>query len=314
MKRTTTARRIGQVSAACGIVAVMLGKSALAQQRVPPPPAPPLLPAPVDPRTLPTADAPQTSTPERQSAIEQHGTPEELNAFSELITDLVRENIPLEYEDRSDWGGKKRIVTGLFIKRNKLKLETHRTYSEKNHGTWKMYRIQLLDPAEQFRIDVENVHTAEDGRLGFDLLLSSRLEVLARLAQWQTGVQLISVGSEADALVRMRLSCLLRSRLDITHVPPEVLFDPEVASAEIDIVEFHLHNLSRLNGPLVDELSNDVHDLLERQVAKKREHLVTRMNRAIDKRQDRLRLSVRDLLASSWGQTAAQHLGLAKPE
>ncbi|MCA9155330.1 MAG: hypothetical protein KDA38_11115, partial [Planctomycetales bacterium] len=126
MKRTTTARRIGQVSAACGIVAVMLGKSVLAQQRVPPPPSPPLLPAPVDPRTLPTADAPRTAMPERESAIEQHGTPEELNAFSELITDLVRENIPLEYEDRSDWGGKKRIVTGLFIKRNKLKLETHR--------------------------------------------------------------------------------------------------------------------------------------------------------------------------------------------
>ncbi|MCA9223071.1 MAG: hypothetical protein KDA71_22285, partial [Planctomycetales bacterium] len=78
MKRTTTARRIGQVSAACGIVAVMLGKSALAQQRVPPPPAPPLLPTPVDPRTLPvdprtlpTADAPQTSTAETESAIEQ---------------------------------------------------------------------------------------------------------------------------------------------------------------------------------------------------------------------------------------------------
>ena len=86
-----------------------------------------------------------------------------------MVTHLARQVIPHDYENTKGWGKTRQVVRGLYIKRDGLRIKTHRTTVEVNDGTWTKYRVQLLNPAEQFQIRVENVHKTPDQRLGFDI-------------------------------------------------------------------------------------------------------------------------------------------------
>ena len=63
--------------------------------------------------------------------------------------------------------------------------------------------------------------------------------------------------------------------------------------------------VSRLKGPLVKELGSELQEVLERKIAEKQAKLVQEINRQIDKRRDRLRLSVHDAIKSKWTELAA---------
>src|SRR5690606_14126898 len=101
-------------------------------------------------------------------------------AASRLITALVRDLLPHTYEDLRDWGGAKRVWDGLHIRTDGLQIKTKRRWKEVKHGTWKMYRVRLIDPAEQFRLTVENIRPQENGRVAFVLHADARLAILGR--------------------------------------------------------------------------------------------------------------------------------------
>jgi polyhydroxyalkanoate synthesis regulator phasin len=61
-----------------------------------------------------------------------------------------------------------------------------------------------------------------------------------------------------------------------------------------------LHSISDAHGPLVREFGEELHDELNREIQDQRGKLVEKINRAITKNQDHLRLSIRDLIASGW--------------
>jgi hypothetical protein len=228
--------------------------------------------------------------------------------FDRLVTGIVLDNLPAEIVEDKDWGKTTQVWDGVRAQWEGSRLKTNRRWKTVNHGTWKKYEIRLIDPEQRFQVQVDNLQPLEDGRVGFDAQVDAALDVFARLAQWERGVQLFSLSAEATAVVRLRIGCSVAMKLDPTRFPPDVRFQPQVESADLQLVHFRLRRISQASGPLVRELGSAIRDVVESKIADRRGQMVKRINRQIEKRQDDLRLSIHDLLASQWGDLAAKQL------
>ena len=221
-------------------------------------------------------------------------------ALMAAITAMVREQIPHQYEDTSKWGMTTEVWDGLHVRREGLRIKTKRRKKEVNHGAWTLYRIELTNPQEEFRIRVEKERELAEGGVAFDLVFAARLHVFGRRSRWVKGVQLISLSADADARVELRLSCKLAMSLDITQLPPDVVFHPQVDDARLDITYFRVDRISEVGGTLAKELGHGIERVLQKKVDEKRDRLVEKVNSAIDRHSDKLRISFDDLVASKW--------------
>lgn len=228
--------------------------------------------------------------------------------MDELVTQIVLDNLPAEFEDKKDWGHKIEVWSGVSVWREGLKIKTRGQKREVNHGTWQLYRVRLIDPQQQFHIHVENVRELPAGRVAFDVWVEAQLDAYGQVVEWQRGVQLISTSADADAKIRLLVSCDVGLRLDPSRLPPDVILDPIVRSADLQLVDFHLRRISDFHGPVVKELGRQLRKVLENKIADQRAKIVEKVNRQIDKNRKSLRLSLHDVLASKWGDLAAKHV------
>jgi hypothetical protein len=237
---------------------------------------------------LPTASAtPKVFTP----------SPE----FQEWITELVRQQLPDDYEKRKNWGHTAKTFDGISVRIENGQLKTHRKYKQANDGTWQHYRVKLKDPKEKFEVAISNIRRMPEGKVGLDVTAVASLEVFGRQSVWQHGVQLYSLSAEADARVQLWARVEVATHLDITRFPPDVLFEPEVTAARLEIPDFRMRRIGELHGPLVRSLSHTTREVLEEKLAEDNEKLVAKLNRAIDKQEKKLKLSPAEMIQNKWG-------------
>jgi len=203
---------------------------------------------------------------------------------------LIKQAIPREYEKRKDWGKTKNITTG--IRNNGLKL--YRRKKPVNHGTWKHYKIRLVDPEETLDVRIEHLRSVDDGRLGFTLVIKAKADLWCRVKFYRYGVHLISLELDGDAAIDLALDCEIGVRLHTFAGKAGVALDPRVADARLDITDFHLRRVSNAKGPIIREIGEEFPRLIEHELQGPK--LVAKLNRAIDKKRDRLELSFSDLL------------------
>ena len=236
--------------------------------------------------------------PEADGSMQVKDAPE---WFQNMIQRIVRENVPEKYVHDKDWGKTDRRWDGLDIKtKGPFRLTTKRKWKEVNHGTWRRYEILPVNPDKDLQIRIENVKEAGNGQVAFEISLASKLHVHGRQAQWTKGVQMYSVSADADADVRMRAWCRVGTRLDASRFPPDVIIAPTVDKADLDVTRFKLRSVSKLDGPMVKQLGKRVHKVLDNKIEEKRQQLPAKLNRAIAKQEDKLRLSLADFAASKW--------------
>jgi hypothetical protein len=226
-------------------------------------------------------------------------------AMQSLLTELLIDHLPHQYQDDRHWGKKKRVIDGWELERDGLKIETRRRWKEVNHGTWRRYRIRLVDPANTVRLRVHDLAEVAPGTLGFRAEVRSPIRGTARLSRWRWGVQVISVSAEAEARVRMRLAGELSTRLDPVHIPPDIVLIPRVTGLDIDVTDLRLHRISKLDGPLVDELGDGLEQLLEHTWEQQQERSLDRINRRFADQPQGLRFSLHDVLLRPLGIPAA---------
>jgi len=222
-----------------------------------------------------------------------------------LLRTLVLENLPDEYENTKQWGGTKRVWDGLHVSLDGFRVKTKRRWKDAKHGTWKRYRSWLIDPDQEFEIQIENMVATPEGKTAFDVVIDARLGAWGRLSEYVRDVQLLSISAEADARVRMRARCEMSLQLDLSKFPPDVLLEIRVVSARLTLIDFHLIRISDLDRPLVREFGEELHDVLQDEIADRQAKLVDRINRQLNKHKDDLRLSVSDLASSGLHQLQA---------
>lgn len=246
-----------------------------------------------------------TRAPAAAPAVQLPGSQHPLTTdeMQDLITKLVLENIPHEYEDRDDWEKTKEIVSGLNMKLDGLKLKTSRRRKQVNHGSWKMYGARLLDPENEFDIDVANMTAPQPGQISFTATFTAKMLAWARLQEWNLGTRLMSVSTEADVRLELAVDCLVAFEMDASEFPPTIVLHPQVTRANLDLKGFRVRRISHVKGSVARELGRSSRRVIEKQIKRKRDKLVSRINKQIKKNEDKLRLSFRDLLNSSWGKT-----------
>jgi hypothetical protein len=228
--------------------------------------------------------------------------------FQTWVTELVREQLPEKYEKSKNWGNTKRVVAGLDVEADGLKIETRRRYKEVNDGTWTRYKVTPIDPEKHFAVRVENFEQLAGNKVRLQLAAISKVKLFGRMSQWERGVQLISLSAEADAKVLMRGTVEIAMKLDPTKFPPDVSLVPTVTAADAQIAEFELHRVGQFDGPLVKSLSDDTREFLAAELADRRPKLVSSLNKQLAKKQDKLKFSLSDLMKSEWGRYAPAEL------
>ncbi len=222
--------------------------------------------------------------------------------LGKVLRGIVLAHLPNEYENKKDWGGTKQVWDGVRISLDGLRIKTKRRRKDANHGTWKRYRAWLIDPDRNLKVLIANIRESDEGRAAFDLTVHAQLGAFGRLSEWRRDVQLYSIGVDAEARVVLRLSCEAGFDFDFSNLPPDLLIEPVVTDAHLSLQEFRLLRVSNLSGPLIRELGKSLRGVLQEEIDKRRVKLVAKLNRQIDKRRDRLRLSLYELLR--WDEVA----------
>ena len=213
-------------------------------------------------------------------------------SLAQLIRSLALANAPKRYVNDKQWGQQKWVWRGVKVSLDGLRVDSEPRWKLVNHGGWKKYEIELSDRPDALTLDIKNMRQSpSDGRLQFDVVCLADLDLTGRYAQWERGVQLLSVGTAADAKLRLDASCDVAVQIDPLKLPPDVILKPQVTAARIELVDFHLRKLGDFDGPVVRELGRSLRDMLEDRIADESPKLATKLNRQIEKQQDKLRLS-----------------------
>jgi len=247
------------------------------------------------------------------AALAEHTGPDserKRDAFDRLFTEVVLEHLPQKYENTKHWGMQKKVWDGLKISRDGLRIKTKRRWKMANHGTWRRYRIEPMDPAKHFSLAVEKIYPGTGRRTAVDIRGRARVQAFARVSEWRRDVQLYSLSLEADAELEMLLTCEVGMTTDAAKFPPDIVLNVEVTDARLQMTDFRARRLSKLDGPLIREMSGTLRGIIERKLEDKRTKLISKLNREIAEHSDQLRLSLADFAASRWQKVKA----LASPE
>ncbi len=223
--------------------------------------------------------------------------------LNRLLTNLARQHIPHTYSEDKDWNKQAERWNGIRFRREGLRLETKRKKKLVNHGVWKKYSAELIDPNRQFHISVHNL-TGKDGKLFFDLRTSAAVKLFGRQAKWAKGLQLYSVSADARADIDLIVSCELDIDLDFSKLPPDVIFKPKVTGAKIEVKNFKVDRVSKLGGEIAQQLTKAVRKKLDAKIERQEQKLVKKLNTAIEKKKDRLKISFKEASDNKYAKLA----------
>ena len=213
---------------------------------------------------------------------------------------LLLRNLPPNYEDKRKWGKQKEIFDGWDFEREGLKIETRRKYKKVNHGTWSRYFIEWIEPLTTLKINMSEMREIRPSVFAFHLQVEAPLHVFGRISRYQWDAQLISLSADAEAYVKLDLGMELEIRLNPLEIPPMIQLFPRATEGKIEMTQFRLTRLSHFKGPMVKVLSHSLREMVEDRVAEYNDQLVAKVNRMLDKQQDKLKLSTQAWLSQSW--------------
>jgi hypothetical protein len=234
--------------------------------------------------------------------------PPAIQSFDELrdtVANMLRDRLPEKYVNDKHWGKTKPVFDGIRLRREGLKIETERRWKQVNDGVWKRYEIELPEDRDAISLTVDRLEVVDNQRGRIVLHLETPVHLFGRVAVWERGVQLVSIHADADAKVRLALTADVGLRFDILRIPPDVVLDPRVLDARIELVDFRLKRVSQLHGPLAKHLGEGLRETIDDHVAAANATLVEKLNRQIDKQRDRLRLAWTDALSKQWSKWTA---------
>ena len=210
-------------------------------------------------------------------------TPEDLAL---ALSDVLYDAIPRRYEKKKDWGKQKRITTGLRTDGAWYKFKIHRRKKEVDHGTWKQYRVWMVDPEKNLAVRIEDLRSLDAGRLAFTLQFAAHLEGWAQMRKYNRGVHLITLTAEGNTRLRLAVDCEVALGLSSSGAIGGVQVAPKVTTAHLDLDDFELTRISKAHGPVVRQLGHGLRLLIEEELDGP--ELVAKLNRAIEKKRDRL--------------------------
>ena len=165
-----------------------------------------------------------------------------------MIQQIVADSLPRQFVDDRGWGKTAKVVNGLKIEHDgdgiKIRKHTH----EVNDGLWKQYKAELVDPQKELLIRVQNVRAMKPNLTSLQLFLAAKLHGQARLEQWKDGVKLLTLTTDADCKIEALIDMDVHVSVQPGALLGEVLVEPKVTGANLDLIDFQLQKISKLQG------------------------------------------------------------------
>ena len=225
----------------------------------------------------------------RLPASPAYASEESRRALELMAARLIHRAMPLDYEKKKDWGATTEIPVGVRVNGKPFHWHVHRRTKAVDHGVWKHYKVRILDPQKDLAITVSNVRPLAAGRAAATLQVDAKIDVWARAKVYEYGVHLIALELEGDTRVRLVIDGELGVRFQPVDGLPGMVLDPQATNSRVVLEDFHVRRVSNANGPLIRELSDSVRNLLEQEL--QATELTAKINRAVEKKRDRLALS-----------------------
>lgn len=217
-------------------------------------------------------------------------SPELLASMSQLVRGVLVESVPEKIEENDNWGDTRARFSQLKLKTDGGKLRLETTSKEVKHGLWKQVVVVPTDPAQNLRFHIVEARSTGRNTVAFAVAASSPLKLTAKVERWRSGVKLFNFSTDADASIEMRIDGELSYEYRDIDGKNFLTFSPTINRVDLKLVEFDLRRLGPAEGQLVqnvgDMLSNPLADQLDRHEPK----VAKKINDAITKRQDKLRL------------------------
>ncbi len=229
-------------------------------------------------------------------------------ALNELITGLALKYMPHSWERNKGWGAQTERWDGIHWERDGWKLKSRRRRKLVNDGTWRKYSATLADPQRQFSVAVTNIRATGRGTIAFQVAFSARLDLFARQALWETGVQLYSLSAKGSATVRLVIDIETSVSLDGAGFPPDVVFVPRATGTELIVDEFRIDRVSKLGGEFAQQVTRLARRELDDEIAEKEQELTEKLNREFKQHAEEFRLSLAKALKIRWAESAMPHL------
>ncbi len=230
----------------------------------------------------------------------EHILPEQRESLSRFIRRVLIDSLPPTIEGKDDWGDQKEMFAGVGLKADPGPLKLEKKTKNVNHGLWKRYEIQLVDPERQLRFQIADAHTIGPRHIAFVIEAMSPLKVHVQLERWRLGVKLLNGTGDADATVKARIAGEVRYRFDSASSQTQLVLDPNVQNATLDLVEFDLRKVWQLEGPLVQEVGDLLTPPLSKLIHKQEESIVAKMNKELAKHPEKLQLALPRPFGLDW--------------
>jgi hypothetical protein len=241
------------------------------------------------------------------SAAQAAVSPPEFESLNQILRRIVLDNVPHTHTDLRDWGQTAQRWSGVQLRREGWKLETERKWATVNHGLWKKYSIRLVDPGQQFAVRFANFRSV-DRQTAFDLVVDTPIAIDARQSKWVNGVQLYSLSADAEATVRLTISCQLEMKLDHAVSPPDVTLSPRATAADLNVDRFAVKHISKVSGEVAQQATRWAESRLDELIAEREPKLVDSLNRAIEKHRNDWRVPLPSVRAFSWPASSGKPL------
>ncbi|MEM9644522.1 MAG: hypothetical protein AAF989_05980 [Planctomycetota bacterium] len=238
----------------------------------------------------------------------------EVRESVQWLADLALTKLPASYKGDKDWGRQKQVWAGVDMKRDGLKLRTHRKYRDVNHGRWFRYEVTPRPhavsptaagppggaPQSSVNLEILRVRQSDDAWL-IDASVNAPLDFTTQVQRWNLGLKWYSVSTNGDMRVRVNLTVKVRFTTDYQELPPALVIDPEVVDAKLVLEQFDIDRVSKIGGEVAEEIGVVVERNLKRfWIDKLNDKLSSKLNRSIDKHRDDLRLSLTSYFEGIW--------------
>jgi hypothetical protein len=210
----------------------------------------------------------------------------EESALASTLSQLIREAIPLSYDKQKDWGAAREITVGYRVDGKPFHYHVHRRKKAVEHGVWKHYKLRVVEPDKNLRVRLRDLRPVAPGRMAFTLELESKLDAWARAKIYQYGVHIIALEVEGDLQMRIQIEGEIALQATAANGAAAIAAHPVVTHAKLSLDELRIRRISDARGPIVRELSDGIRSIVEDEL--NGPHLTAKLNRAIEKKRDRL--------------------------
>jgi len=212
------------------------------------------------------------------------------------LADFAAARMPRIYEGDKGWGETKRVWAGVSVRRDGWRIRTHRKHRDVDHGRWVRYRLEF-SPTRRPSLNVLSAepvfaddHILETWRIKTEAIAEAKFAV--RMQRHRLGVRMWSVSVDGIAKLRLRIVLTVAAKPDYSTLPPGIAIKPIVEKATIDLRRFEVERVSHLGGDAAElwgELAQET--IVELLIDQQNKRLTRKLNRAIRKHRDDLRIS-----------------------